>query len=118
MKAYRYASEIVKVIARITTVRSTAIDPTRPRYARVPSGTYTCAFCVMCASRGFAYWNEETAGKFKPFHDGDDCRVIPSWGVYKFNAYNPEYYMSMYEAAKNKASGTSAKEICNEMRRL
>lgn len=118
MKAYQYASQIVSVTARITTMRSAAIDSTKPRYARVPSGVYTCAFCVMCASRGFAYWNEEMAGKFKPFHANDDCRVIPSWGVYKFNAYNPEYYMAMYEAAKNKASGTSAKEICDEMRRL
>lgn len=118
MAAYKYASEIVRVTARLTTERSAAVDPTEPRYARVPTGSYTCAFCVMCASRGFDYNSEETAGKFKPFHNGDDCRIIPSWGVYKFNAYNPEYYMSMYEAAKAKAPDTSSGAICAEMRRI
>ncbi|PLS26249.1 phage protein [Bifidobacterium parmae] len=118
MDAYRYAKELVRTTARLTVERSAAVDPTRPKYARVPTGSYTCAFCVMCASRGFDYSSEETAGKFKPFHTGDDCRIIPSWGVYKFNAYNPEYYMSMYEAAKNKAPDTSSDAICAEMRRL
>lgn len=66
MKAYQCALRIVSVTARITTMRSAAIDSTRLRYARVPSGAYTCLFCVMCASRGFTYWDEETAGKFKP----------------------------------------------------
>jgi len=66
MKAYQCALRIVSVTARITTMRSAAIDSTRLHYARVPSGAYTCLFCVMCASRGFTYWDEETAGKFKP----------------------------------------------------
>ena len=117
-KAYHYASEIVRVAARLTTQRTALTDPTQPKYARVPTGPYTCAFCVMCASRGFAYWNEDTAGKFKPFHKNDDCRIIPSWGAAKLKHYDQRYYMSMYEAAKNKASGTSANEICAEMRRL
>lgn len=117
-KAYHYASEIVRVAARLTMQRTALTDPTQPKYARVPTGPYTCAFCVMCASRGFAYWNEDTAGKFKPFHKHDDCRIIPSWGAAKLNHYDQRYYMSMYEAAKNKAAGTSANEICAEMRRL
>lgn len=118
MAAYRYAAEIVRVAARLTTQRSAAIDPTHPKYARVPSGSYTCAFCVMCASRGFAYWNEETAGKYKPFHKDDDCRIIPMWGAAKLNHYDQNHYLSMYEAAKTRAASSSANDICAEMRRL
>lgn len=117
-KAYHYASEIVRVVARLTTQRAAIVDPTQPKYARVPAGPYTCAFCVMCASRGFAYWDEDTAGKFKPFHKNDDCRIIPSWGAARLRHYDQQYYMSMYEAAAKKAPGTSANEICAEMRRL
>ena len=118
MDAYHYASEIVRVAARLTTQRSAIVDPTHPKYARVPTGSYTCAFCVMCASRGFAYWNEDTAGKFKPFHQGDDCRIIPSWGAAKLKHYNQSYYLAMYGAAKDKAASSSANDICAEMRRL
>ena len=48
------------------------------RFARVPSGTETCTFCRMLASRGFVYWSRETAGELDHFHRGCDCRVVVS----------------------------------------
>ena len=48
------------------------------RFARVPSGTETCTFCRMLASRGFVYWSRETAGELDHFHRGCDCRVVAS----------------------------------------
>lgn len=55
-------------------------DPERPRFARVPSGAETCAFCNMLASRGFVYLTAKTAGAFDHYHPSCDCRVVPGWG--------------------------------------
>lgn len=38
------------------------------RYARVPSGSETCPFCFMLASRGFVYHTAESAGEGHPYH--------------------------------------------------
>ena len=46
------------------------------RYARVPTGTETCPFCVMLASRGFVYLSERAA---RHAHPGCDCRVVPGF---------------------------------------
>ena len=51
-------------------------DPKKPRYARVPSGAETCQFCIMLASRGFAYHSQELASHA---HANCDCVVVPSW---------------------------------------
>ncbi len=47
------------------------------RFARVPMGNHTCAFCTMLASRGFIYWSEETAGAFAHWHADCRCKVVP-----------------------------------------
>lgn len=56
-------------------------DPRRPKFARVPTGTETCDFCLMLASRGFVYSSEATAGavKLDHYHSGCDCRVVCQW---------------------------------------
>lgn len=118
MKAYTYASEIVRVTARLTVMRSAVADPTQPKYARVPSGPYTCAFCVMCASRGFDYSSAETAGKYKAYHPDCDCRIIPSWGAARLRRYDYRYYKAMYDAAAARSPSMSANDVCAEMRRL
>ena len=51
-----------------TTMRSNT-DRYGGRYARVPTGDKTCAFCLMLASRGFIYLSEDSAGKFDQYHD-------------------------------------------------
>ena len=59
--------------------RNARRDPLKPRWARVPSGAETCPFCVMLASRGFAYRSEESAeGRFHG-HPGCDCRIVPGF---------------------------------------
>ena len=50
-------------------------------FARVPTGTETCAFCLMLASRGAVYHSRKTAGEFKHFHRNCDCKVVPSFEV-------------------------------------
>lgn len=46
------------------------------RFARVPTGTETCTFCLMLASRGAVYHTRKTAGEFRRFHRGCDCKVM------------------------------------------
>lgn len=55
-------------------------DRARPRYARVPSGTETCRFCIMLASRGPVYRNADSAGEGEHWHANCDCRIVPMWG--------------------------------------
>lgn len=48
-------------------------------FARVPTGTETCTFCLMLASRGAVYHTRKTAGEWGRFHRGCDCKVVPSF---------------------------------------
>lgn len=48
-------------------------------FARVPTGTETCAFCLMLASRGAVYHTRKMAGEWRHFHRGCDCKVVPSF---------------------------------------
>lgn len=57
-------------------------DPLKPRYARVPTGSETCAFCIMLASRGFVYHTEGTAGAVGHYHANCDCRIVCGWDAY------------------------------------
>lgn len=43
-------------------------------YARVPTGAETCTYCMMLASRGFAYHSEESAGHAD--HRGCNCLIV------------------------------------------
>ena len=49
------------------------------RFARVPTGFETCTFCLMLASRGAVYHTRKTAGEWRHFHRGCDCKVVPSF---------------------------------------
>ncbi len=49
------------------------------RFARVPTGFETCAFCLMLASRGAVYHTRATAGEFRHFHRRCDCKVVPGF---------------------------------------
>ena len=49
------------------------------RFARVTTGHENCVFCLMLASRGAVYYSRKTAGEFKHFHRGCDCKVVPGF---------------------------------------
>ncbi len=49
------------------------------RFARVPTGSETCTFCLMLASHGAVYHTRKTAGEFKHFHRSCDCKVVPGF---------------------------------------
>ena len=49
------------------------------RYARVPTGGVTCAFCMMLASRGADYGSRDTAGEMGQYHKHCDCKIVPNY---------------------------------------
>ena len=49
------------------------------RFARIPTGIETRTFCLMLVCRGAVYHTRKSAGEFKHFHWGCDCKVVPSF---------------------------------------
>lgn len=99
-QAFGYVQNLIQTVGRLTMQRAVANDPTKPRWARVPRGAKTCAFCLMLASRGFAYLSEDAAGRQMQYHADCDCDIVPSWGSAKLKDYDPDKYYEMYQAAE------------------
>lgn len=94
-------------------------DPTRPRWARVPRGSVTCAFCTMLAGRGFVYTSEEAAGGGlgNTYHNHCDCEPVPTWGEVKLSGYDPDRLDAIYQQAKAQApDGSGYRDILAKMR--
>lgn len=83
-------------------------DKNNIRYARVPSGRETCAFCFMLSSRGFVYATKADAGdklSGHEFHTHCDCIVVPGFGVgsginqdNQIEGYKPTEMVKRYKA--------------------
>lgn len=58
---------------RDTIFENAGRDPVRTAVARIPSGSDTCTFCIMTASRGAVYKDLVSAGEMNSFHDNCDC---------------------------------------------
>src|SRR5690606_6156596 len=114
---------------RDTVRRNVFRDPARPRYARVPSGAETCAWCSMLASRGFVYHSEATAGDparrgfGDDFHDECDCQVVVEFDreAHHIEGYDPDrLYEEFYKPAWDAAGGygATAEQVAAQMRRM
>ena len=81
--------------------RNTRFDPAKPKWARIPMGAETCEFCIMLASRGFVYGNEDLASHA---HANCDCRVVPSWDRSKAAAegYDPDAYYEQWQEMRRR----------------
>lgn len=107
-----------------TVHRNVAMDPTRPRWARVPGPGGCCAWCSMLASRGFVYASAATAGQGHAYHDHCSCVPTPLWKGQKprIDGYDPKALRATYNKARAavKASGATVddKAIAAEMRRI
>ena len=88
------------------------------RFARVPSGTETCTFCRMLASRGFVYWSRETAGELDHFHRGCDCRVVASDDPEGIEGYDPDREWTLWKRFEeiDAGEGLSSAEKIGEKR--
>ena len=101
--AQQFIADMIHTSNRLTTQRNMRQDPTHPRWARIPQGTKTCAFCMLLASRGFAYTSEETAGHTKGgnyYHPDCRCTVIPTWGRQQLHGYDETNLKRTYETMK------------------
>jgi hypothetical protein len=59
------------------------------KYARVPTGRETCAWCYMLASRDFDYVSDRSAAAAS--HAGCDCVIVPGVkGVTHIDGYDPD----------------------------
>lgn len=101
--------ELVKQPARSTMARSAQANDVR--WARVPTGAETCAFCLMLASRGFVYGSAETAGEMRKFHGHCDCVAVAGDSP---EGYDPDALYEVYASAHR--PGQSTKETLSRMR--
>ncbi|MDR1954293.1 MAG: hypothetical protein LBQ21_07495 [Clostridiales Family XIII bacterium] len=91
----------VKGSARNTITKNALRDKADVRYARVPTGSKTCAFCVMLASRGFVYATEESAGALGQYHAHCDCQIVMNFEKSpKVEGYDPDKYYELYKEGK------------------
>lgn len=106
--------------SRETVRRNVSQDRSRPRWARVPSGAITCAFCLVMASRGFAYHSEESAGHMNSYHDDCDCMIVPEWdsSPAKIDGYDPDEWYEMYLTASADINSTSLHLVLDRMRAM
>ncbi|WP_093959279.1 VG15 protein [Bifidobacterium vansinderenii] len=121
--AQQFIADMIATSGRMTMRANIAKDPTKPRWARVCGGVKPCAFCVMLASRGFAYSSEDTASLGGSFHDGHcHCTVVPSWGASTQLLEKQSEWKSMYsqamQSAKDSGDGTGLKVITSWLRYL
>lgn len=99
-----FTSQILGSTQRLVTQRgrdtifdNAGRDPVRTSVARVPSGTDTCTFCIMLASRGAVYGDLVAAGEMNEFHDNCDCvpTVMRSKRDYP-EGYDPAVFTDLY----------------------
>lgn len=117
--------EVNKNISRQTKnhAHQTMIDNARKnkvKFARVPTGLKTCAFCMMLASRGFVYASKQTAGEMMQFHNDCDCQIIA--GVEDVEGYDPESLQDQYLESRKRVEeadkdANTTKDILAQMRK-
>lgn len=116
----------IRVAENVSVAENAALDPLEPRYARIPTGPETCEWCLMLASRGFAYRSERSAvGKYKARskdgaashgHPGCDCRIVQGYPGMEVEGYDPDALYSDYLDGKfgtfaNKKRGGGSRTV-------
>ncbi|MDY2626104.1 MAG: hypothetical protein SOV74_07310 [Coriobacteriales bacterium] len=129
--AARLARDQVARRANQTAIHNVGRDRDKgARFARVPMGNHTCAFCIMLASRGFVYHSEKTAGEFDHFHSDCRCKVVagfPEMEYYvrngvkvsrgrdpKVEGYDPDRYFDMYQHPEKYTSESEAHDYVRQ----
>lgn len=113
-KVVQNARDGVRGFANETIIRNARRDGAKGvRYARVPVGVETCAFCIMLASRGFVYHSKESAEGNAHTHPDCDCKIVPGFEGDVVEGYDPEVYEAIYESNR----GYDSRETINNIRR-
>lgn len=91
--------------AKVGVWRHGKVDGRQVRFARVPTGAETCAWCFMTAGLGFWFMTEESASHT---HRGCDCAIVasivdkPGTGDYRdvrIDGYDSSVYRDMWRRA-------------------
>ena len=88
----------MKLSAANSTIENGKRDKRKPRYARVPTGSETCDFCLMLASRGFVY-NSQSTASMGHVHSGCDCRIVAGWDGMEVEDYDPRSIYDRWQDA-------------------
>lgn len=116
------ADRLIKGQARDTLVDNTVADPAKPRYARVPTGARTCAFCLLLASRGAVYASADTAGDGRKYHHDCDCVPTPIFGeldlarLKRDASYDPDEFLGVYTQAKRDVGSADTSKVLAAIR--
>lgn len=89
------------------------------RYARIPSGSKTCAFCMVMASRDILYLSRYAAGEKgsgNEYHGDCDCQVTPVSDASELPEGVDELY-AVYESARDESGSGDLKDIVATARR-
>lgn len=105
--------ELVKQPYRSTMQRSAAAAG--GAWARVPSGSETCAWCLMLASRGAVYETAQGAGEGRKYHGDCDCTPVLARSDDDL-PYDVEKLYDVYSDAREAANSGSTKKILAELR--
>lgn len=117
------AQRLVMFSQRATVGLNAASDPRRPRFARVPTGAVTCAFCLLTASRGFEYGTRQAAGDSgsgfgSDYHSDCDCQVVADFDGSGVEGYDPDSMYDFYLRARERAGSGDTSSILAAMREL
>ncbi len=117
---YRNTELVSNAVGRL--VKRTGVDTTMKNairdgaeWAWIPHGD-TCAFCLTLASRGWQKASKAAlkGGHAEHIHAHCDCTYAISFdGKPKYESYDPNKYLEMYENAE----GSSSKDKINALRR-
>lgn len=104
--------------AKVSVWRNGQRDPRDVRYARVPTGPETCAWCLMTAGLGYWFMTAEAASHT---HRGCDCQIVPSIGIHavRIRGYDSTVYRDMWrEANRLLHDGKVPHELSERVERL
>ena len=109
--------KFVKAFGR-DTIYSNA-DRRGVRYARIPTGSKTCAFCMVLASRDAVYLSRQSAGGDGNRYHGDcDCQVTPVNDASDLpEGYDSDELYAVYLNARAESGSGDLKDIVATARR-
>lgn len=111
------ADKFVKAFGRDTIYENS--DRRGTRYARIPSGARTCAFCMVLASRDAVYLSQRSAGGAgNDYHGYCDCTVTPVNDRSDLpEGYDTDELYAIYNNARDESGSGDLNDIVATARR-
>lgn len=104
--------------AKVSVWRNGQRDSREVRYARVPVGAETCAWCLMTAGLGYWFMTAEAASHT---HAHCDCAIVPAIGGIhdvQIRGYDSTVYRDMWRTANQlRANGDIPTELAERIDR-